>query len=199
MPHIGMYELASVYLEHSSKAFAGQQAYLALGGALSTVRPKWPSRWGVRRLPARWGGRPPRLVLDTAVQPAEGGLMDPVLTPPWDGHATPSAVWPPGRPAGARSDSRTQLVPPAIVLTCWRLRNRAFPDSAAPIRQRRVLVARDRRVTARSTASIADGFWRTPVTTSRRRSPTARWRSRQTNGGERDDSGAFFVSLLRRA
>lgn len=63
---------------------------------------------------------------------------------PWDGHAIPSAVWPPGRPAGARSQTR--------VLTCWRLRNRAFPDSVTPIRQRMIsrfdmpcLVRRSRR------------------------------------------------------
>ncbi|WP_406290443.1 FtsX-like permease family protein [Streptomyces sp. NBC_00209] len=45
-------------------------------------------------------------------------------------------VWPPGRPSGARSDPRTRMVPAAIVLTCWRLRNRAFPGSVAPIRRR---------------------------------------------------------------
>jgi len=49
------------------------------------------------------------------------GLMDPVLTPNNGGHATPSAVTPPGRPAGARSDLRTCLLQAPRVLTRRRL------------------------------------------------------------------------------
>jgi hypothetical protein len=70
------------------------------------------------------------------VQPAEDtarGLTDPLLTPLSGGHATPSTVWPSGRPAGARSDLRSHVLQAIEVLTRRRLRHRVSTTRHVPL------------------------------------------------------------------